>query len=391
MRVQQPTLVEAADEVAFGDLVIPREMLLQIARDAAGGRARGLALPPLPPAPVPPVPVPPLPPSRERQHQGAGMGGGGAAGHDSGLQLSEFIPVLGAFERMKERGLLLPTLGFAALLAYLWSARATPTRFVQALGVFTVIGALYFVYRLCGRRKPLLAIGGVMVAEWLVLQVLFFTVLELMFRPPWVMALVNATSVPAQFVGHFFAAGMMEECAKMLPVVGLIWLTRRQTGGAPRWGVTEPLDAVLFACASAAVFVMDETLLSYVPRAMRDATANSGNAAIGLYAGLSLAIVRTLDSLTGHLAFSGYFGYFVGLSLLRPKHAIPLVAGGYLMASAIHALGNATSGLPMVSLFISATSFVFLVAVILNARKVSPTRHENFATMLHPTIRGPHR
>ncbi|MGL5511343.1 MAG: PrsW family glutamic-type intramembrane protease, partial [Microcoleaceae cyanobacterium] len=56
---------------------------------------------------------------------------------------------------------------------------------------------------------------------------------------------------------------------------------------------------------------------------------------------------------------------------------------GYLTASLLHALWN-TAGLFSVFLLalVGVISYAFLVAAILKARAISPTREENFATRM---------
>ena len=84
-----------------------------------------------------------------------------------------------------------------------------------------------------------------------------------------------------------------------------------------------------------------------------------------------------------HGAWSGIFGYYVGLAALRPQSARELLIRGYLTAVAAHTLWNSLQtleGLLMVP--IGMLVYAALVACILQARKISPTRAENFATTL---------
>lgn len=365
---ERPLMLLGSDLLVFGDLHVPLVTLLDIVpkeHDAPPARRDP------PPSRPDHAPVPPP------------------------ANIREFIPILDAFDRMRDRGLVWPAVAFALVIVALFAVMDRPVLFMQSTGVVLTLAAMFLVYRLCGKRTPLWAVAGVMLAEAFVLRVIFFPVLGPIFRPPFVQALLKSTSVGPLFIGHFFGAGLMEEFAKMLPVFGLIWLTRRATStrGLPRdrqtpapanrpaWSVGEPLDAILFACASASAFVLDETLGAYVPRMVNDVATESGSAALGLLMGQQLSIVRTLDALTGHLAFSGYFAYFVGLGLLRPHERLRLWVGGWLAASTIHALGNALASSPVIQALVSTTAFLFLLAVIVNARKISPSRRDNFATV----------
>jgi RsiW-degrading membrane proteinase PrsW (M82 family) len=55
-----------------------------------------------------------------------------------------------------------------------------------------------------------------------------------------------------------------------------------------------------------------------------------------------LLIPRILGSAAGHMAQSGYWGYFIGLSALKPRKRLPILRLGYFSASALHALSNAS-------------------------------------------------
>ena len=101
----------------------------------------------------------------------------------------------------------------------------------------------------------------------------------------------------------------------------------------------------------------------------------------GQLVGLQLLIPRILGSVAGHMAYSGYFGYFIGLSVLRPRNSWLILGVGYFTASILHALWNASGVLNIFLLtFVGVVSYAFLGAAILKARVLSPTRNENFAT-----------
>ncbi|HEY9642067.1 MAG TPA: PrsW family glutamic-type intramembrane protease, partial [Coleofasciculaceae cyanobacterium] len=88
-----------------------------------------------------------------------------------------------------------------------------------------------------------------------------------------------------------------------------------------------------------------------------------------------------LGSISGHMAYSGYFGYFIGLSILKPRRRWQILGVGYLTAASLHALWNATGLMhPVVLAVIGSLSYAFLAAAILKARALSPNRAQNFAT-----------
>lgn len=297
---------------------------------------------------------------------------------------------------MRTRGLLVPGIVFALIIArllQLYQSRATT--FVTELAIYTCLGALLLVYRLCGKRKPWLVVGGVMLAELGVLAVLLapaslvFCTATGIEGPEAPDGLMRSSSFFVRWYAHAVCAGLREELLKMAPVFGLAFLTARAGRvKSSRWGVAEPLDAILYACAAATTFILVETLMQYVPGARKDEAAVAlsviGNqGAAELYGELragQLAVIRTLDSLTGHLAYSGYFGYYVGLALMRPAHRHKLVLGGWVAASLVHGFFNASGG-PLLRAVATVLAMLLLIAAILNARKLSPTRGDNFATV----------
>jgi RsiW-degrading membrane proteinase PrsW (M82 family) len=97
--------------------------------------------------------------------------------------------------------------------------------------------------------------------------------------------------------------------------------------------------------------------------------------------GLQLLIPRLLGAISGHMAYSGYFGYFIGLAALRPDYRWRVLSVGYLTAALLHALWNTMGAVSPLLLALSGMlSYGCLAAAILKARSLSPTRAQNFAT-----------
>jgi RsiW-degrading membrane proteinase PrsW (M82 family) len=81
------------------------------------------------------------------------------------------------------------------------------------------------------------------------------------------------------------------------------------------------------------------------------------------------------------MAYSGYLGYFIGLAVLKPRRSWQILPIGYFSASALHALWNATGSInALLLVVVGVLSYAFLMAAILKARVLSPTRSQNFAT-----------
>ena len=91
-------------------------------------------------------------------------------------------------------------------------------------------------------------------------------------------------------------------------------------------------------------------------------------------------LARGLPELTAHPAYSGLFGYFIGLTVLRPGMAVLLIPLGWLSAAALHGAWDATSDLihsaligAPVHLVIGVLSYALLAGAIFQARDISPS------------------
>ncbi len=297
---------------------------------------------------------------------------------DHHLTLTQLLPIFAIHPDWVRKAYLGPGIITVLAVILLFATAGNPNAFKVILAVYLGGAAYYFIYQLCGKPKPWWVLLASLTLEILILQspllpamiYLFRTVLPGQLRPPdpsfWVLLAQN-----------FIGAGLMEELLKAVPIAIAYSLGRWLPGSwKQKIGVWEPLDGILLGAASGLGFTWMETLGHYVPEIAGQ---------FGDLAGLQVLIPRVLGSLTGHMAYTGYLGYCIGLSVLRPRHALLIVTVGLGLSAFLHALWNASAasfgptGLAVVGIL----AYLFLTAAILKARQLSPTRSQNFATRFY--------
>jgi RsiW-degrading membrane proteinase PrsW (M82 family) len=300
------------------------------------------------------------------------------------ISFTQLFPIISTGKDLTRKAYLIPGILTVVFVVLMFATVGQPSANQVIVAIYIASAAYYFIYQLCGKPKP----WWVLLASALTTGVILLTpVLDLfifVFRgllPGNLPSEQEPITFTELLVRMFFGAGLMEELLKAIPVLVAFLIAR----GLPspwreRIGVAEPLDGILLGTASAVGFTLLETLGQYVPNITQAVSAQSGTGA-GDLAGLQLVIARILGSVAGHMAYSGYFGYFIGLAVLKPSKTLQILPVGYLTASGLHALWNATgviNGLLLV--VVGVLSYAFLMAAILKARALSPTRSQNFAT-----------
>jgi len=169
----------------------------------------------------------------------------------------------------------------------------------------------------------------------------------------------------------FTFTGLAEELIKATPVLVIFWGARwlPQTPFVTNWlRVKEPLDGIVFAAVSAAGFAFVETAHVYAfPIALKGDSEGA----------LHEIIVRLAGELPRHVAWAGYFGYFIGLAALRRRSQLRLLLVGWFCTAALHAFWDTPIFLQQYTFFIipiGALSYLLLGAAIMKARQISPTR-----------------
>ncbi|MCT7951718.1 PrsW family glutamic-type intramembrane protease [Ancylothrix sp. C2] len=302
------------------------------------------------------------------------------------LTLTQLFPIISTGRDLRKKAYLIPASITVAFVVFLFAAIGRPLLFNLLIAAYIAGLAYFFVYQLCGKRKPW---WWLLTACFLCILILISPLLPLfvtIFREilPGKLPLPGENlTFPALLIRMFFGAGLMEELLKALPVFFAYLLGRfAPASWRENLGVWEPLDGILLGTASAVGFTLLETLGQYVPEIIHNVTLQGGKE-IAQLLGLQLLIARILGSVAGHIAYSGYLGYFIGLSALKPKKGWIILTVGYLSAAGLHALWNAAGTVNVLMLaFVGVVSYAFLAAAILKARALSPTRAQNFATRL---------
>ncbi|MBW4682203.1 MAG: PrsW family intramembrane metalloprotease [Microcoleus vaginatus WJT46-NPBG5] len=302
------------------------------------------------------------------------------------VTLSQLFPILSTGRELRSKAYLVPATVTVTFVVLLFASIGNSPAFNLLLAAYLGGVAYYFVYQLCGKHKPWWWLLGCCFLTIAILLSPILTGFVVVFReilPGRLPGEHESLSFGLRLVRMFFGAGLMEELLKALPVLGAVligyWL---RSPWRERLGVWEPLDGILLGTASAVGFTLLETLGQYVPEIIQNVTLQAGKD-LGELAGLQLLIPRILGSVAGHMAYSGYLGYFIGLSVLKPKQRWLILTVGYLTAAGLHTLWNTTGSISVLLLAcVGMVSYAFLAAAILKARALSPTRLQNFATRL---------
>lgn len=298
--------------------------------------------------------------------------------------LSQLLPIFSMGGDLARKAYLIPGTITVVFVVMLFIAIGNVVWFNMLLATYLALAAFYFVYQLCGKHKPWWLLVGVGLMTMLMVATPILNLFTFIFRellPGDIPDIATAPNFFVALVQMFFGAGLMEEFLKAVPLL-LVYLIGR--GLRSPWreqvGLWEPLDGILLGAASAIGFTLLETLGQYVPDLANNVAFQAGNVNSDLM-GLQLLIPRLLGSIAGHIAYSGYFGYFIGLSVLKPNHRWRILGIGYLTSAGLHTLWNISGMISYVVLaLVGIMSYAFLGAAILKARALSPNRSENFAT-----------
>jgi RsiW-degrading membrane proteinase PrsW (M82 family) len=281
-------------------------------------------------------------------------------------------------------------------LQLMMGGKPAPPGINEAWQVFSILGIYiafiinYYINQMCGRaRSGLLQALVSLVMFWLLTSRFWDHWYDLFYFVIPAQNLEKSSNPLAVIAGDIFGTGLCEEGFKALPLIALAlvsvafaFLSRRSRGRLSaflsgireHFGLREPLDGIVLGAAAGSGFFIYETLVQYVPQAIDN--ANSDRA----FDGLVLLLARGLPELTAHSAYSGLFGYFIGLAVLRPGMAVLLIPRGWLFAAVLHGAWDATNdlvdsaliGVP-IHVVIGVLSYALLAGAIFKARDISPS------------------
>jgi RsiW-degrading membrane proteinase PrsW (M82 family) len=283
------------------------------------------------------------------------------------ISRAEFLPFLLNFADLRRRVFLWPAITTALFCLALLTTTNSEKQFYWICGGYISILNLYLIYLACGKKLPFLYVLSIAVISF---------VLDVLLMPA--IAAVEAV------LPSLLAPGLAEETVKAMPLVLVLGMTQPLSRARRRkFGLREPLDGILLAAASATGFAFAETMLIYAPK-------------LG-----ELSIVpRLLDNVFGHIAFAGALGYFIGLAMLKHRHARKVAAAiviGFVVANALHDLWDTirfySGGLqvigPLHFLIVAVLSFIVLASMLVRARELSPEREFLWPVGATPPYRAP--
>jgi RsiW-degrading membrane proteinase PrsW (M82 family) len=294
------------------------------------------------------------------------------------------------------------------------------SNFLIMLGIFLTTVSLWFIYRMVGKNKSWYILLG---AASFTAYYLWLFLVDHDFE--WMYNLFHISLAGGEpdpnshfiqlFLSNFLGTGFFEETVKALPIFALVIAARYMTPEMrAKIGVEEPLDGILIGAASGGGFAIMETLCQYVPRSMVDiwtktallvyqgvppdsaaaklstmrfndlsTTIQNGYNLLGTAPGIKWLIIRSIDQSFGHMAYAGYFGYFIGLSVIKPEQRWKILLIGLVSASIPHALWDSVLTLDMMPLEVAVAllSYAVLGAAVLKAREISPNR-----SVLQPSV-----
>ena len=278
----------------------------------------------------------------------------GESGDSGEISRADLLPFLTSWSELRRRAFFWPGVAVAVFTAALLVCAAVDNEaaFYWCFAGLISLTNLYVAFLWCGKKMPFPFIALIAVAA-------FFVDMSL---SPVIIAIEKHLPSP-------LAPGLVEETVKALPLVTMLLIGRVLPHRLQRkYALREPLDGILLATASATGFAFLETMFVYVPEY-----------------GALISAPRLLVNVFSHIAYSGTFGYFIGLAALRHRKVLPAAIAlliGFAVANLLHDLYDSMryygSSLAFISpiheTLLAIASLIVLGSVILKARDISPER-----------------
>ena len=238
------------------------------------------------------------------------------------------------------------------------------------LGLYIGLMMIYFLLNVSNLKVPIwLPIGTALFTSVILLVPLPFYIFALIFRPPIISQMMESQHFSSLFIGHLIGAGLCEELFKSIPVwLALLLaprLNRLNIAGFKEKYFT-PTVAMLIGASSGIGFIIVETLQDYV--------FSKQGEQIGL--GMMLLIPRFITGISGHVAWSGIFAYFIGLGSFYKKGMVLYPFMGWMIASLLHGLWNATGILDseLITIGVALISFIGFIAYLYKSSQTFSTQ-----------------
>jgi len=288
---------------------------------------------------------------------------------ETSASFTKIVPTAnpGFLKEVTDQPFFLPAICTVLAAVFLfWALRINFTVYTTGLGIYLALMMLFFVRTISGMKVPFWLLGGTSIA----LIVLFYIqvpwiLLSMIFRPPFVTMFMESNIFLQKFIGHFVGAGLQEELFKAIPVFLFIGFKNKfnhlHLSGLSN-GKVSPVLTMLIGVSSAVGFIFLETIFDYVPRYAAEQ---------GQVIGLALLIPRFISGIAGHVGFSGIFSYYIGLAYYYKNFNPMLLIIGWVLASILHGLWNASPNLIISSSIAISTFTIFMIYLIKSKKSFS--------------------
>jgi RsiW-degrading membrane proteinase PrsW (M82 family) len=220
----------------------------------------------------------------------------------------------------------------AALLTLAIAGEAFLDPVIGLLTLLSAVPALllvgYVYYSDVTTNEPL----GLLVATF-ILSVIFASFAAVINSS---FSFLSALGFPLIFVFFYLVVGPVEETVKLLAV--RLYAYRKPSFNAV-------IDGAVYGAVAGLGFATIENAI-YIQQGL-DPTGQSQALTItlqGLLAGTDITATRALAG-PGHVVYSAFAGYYLGLAKFNPENAGPIVVKGLLIAAFIHATYNSLVGI----------------------------------------------